>query len=200
MSKRLPLVPTLLVAAVAVTMAGLGVWQLDRARWKEGLLAQYEAARSLPAIAFPTAPLPEPLPLFRRATGHCLAVAGWRQVVGRSRQGEVGYAHLAQCRTGAEGPGMTVEAGWSKDPSVRPRWNGGPVAGTIIFDRRTRLRLVSIDGLGGLEPSAVPDVTTASSVTPAGHRGYAATWFTFALLSVVIYLLALRGRQRKPAR
>jgi surfeit locus 1 family protein len=199
MSKRLPLVPTVLVAAAAATMAGLGVWQLDRARWKEGLLAQYEAARGMPEMAFPTAPLPEPLPLFRRASGHCLAVAGWRQVVGRSRAGEVGYAHLAQCRTGAEGPGMTVEAGWSKDPSARPRWTGGRVEGTIIFDRKARLRLVSIGGLGGLEPSAVPDVATASSVTPAGHRGYAATWFAFALLSVVIYLLALRGRWRKAA-
>lgn len=192
---RLPIVPTLLVAAAAATMVGLGVWQLDRARWKEELLARYEAARGLPEIAFPTAPAAEPLPLFRRAAGHCLAVTGWRQQVGRNRAGAVGYAHLAQCRTGAEGPGMTVEAGWSKDPNVRPSWTGGPVAGTIAPDNKARLRLVSADGLGGLEASAPP----STEAIPNNHRMYAAQWFIFAALAVLIYALALRARLRKAA-
>jgi len=40
-----------------------------------------------------------------------------------------------------------------------------------------------------------------SSVTPAGHRGYAATWFAFALIALVIYVLAVRKKlqaDRKP--
>ena len=193
MSPRLPLLPTLLVAAASATMVGLGIWQLDRARWKEALLAQYEAARGMPEMAFPTVPLPEPLPLFRRARGHCLDVVTWRQVVGHDRNGEVGYAHLAECRTGAEGPGMTVEAGWSKDPSVRPRWTGGEVAGVISPDGKARLRLVSASGLGGLAASAPPSTDSI----PNNHRMYAAQWFIFAALAVLIYGLALRGRRRK---
>lgn len=195
MSPRLPLLATLLVAAASATMVALGVWQLDRARWKEALLTQYEAARGKPEMAFPIAPLPEPLPLFRRARGHCLAVVSWRQAVGHDRNGEVGYAHLAQCRTGAEGPGMTIEAGWSKDPGVRPRWTGGPVAGMIAPDSKARLRLVSANGLGGLAASAPP----SSDSIPNNHRMYAAQWFIFAALALLIYGLALRGRRRKGA-
>src|SRR5205085_173423 len=36
--RRLPLIPTIIVAAAVAIMIGLGVWQLQRARWKEGLL------------------------------------------------------------------------------------------------------------------------------------------------------------------
>lgn len=183
----------MLVAAASTMMVALGLWQLDRAQWKEGLLAQYEAARGRPEMAFPTSPITEPLPLFRRARGYCLAVASWRQVVGHDRRGQVGYAHLAQCRTGAEGPGMAVEAGWSKDPKVRPAWNGGPVAGVIAPDNRTRMRLVSAQGLGGLAASAPP----STDAIPNNHRMYAAQWFIFAALAVLIYALALRGRRRK---
>ncbi len=46
----------------------------------------------------------------------------------------------------------------------------------------------------------MPDVTTASPITPAVHRGYAATWFAFAAVALIIYALALRKRwNEKPA-
>ena len=70
MSRRLPLVPTIIVAAAVAVMIGLGVWQLQRAGDKSRLLEQYAAAAKLPPIAFPTMPLAnEQLPLFRHATG-----------------------------------------------------------------------------------------------------------------------------------
>ena len=40
MTRKLPLVPTILVAGAVAVMIGLGVWQLQRAKWKEGLLRQ----------------------------------------------------------------------------------------------------------------------------------------------------------------
>jgi surfeit locus 1 family protein len=94
--------------------------------------------------------------------------------------------------TGAEGPGMSVEVGWSKNPNAKVNWNGGPVSGIIVPDRRSRMRLVAASAPPGLEPSKTPDVTTVSPVTPGGHRGYAATWFTLALVGLVIYGLAVR--------
>jgi surfeit locus 1 family protein len=56
------------------------------------------------------------------------------------------------------------------------------------------MRLVAADAPPGLEPSKTPDVSTASPVTPAGHRGYAATWFALATIALVIYALAMRKK------
>jgi len=73
MIRRLPLIPTLIVAAAVAVMIGLGIWQLQRAKWKEGLLARYAEAQKLPPIAWPTMPMSDAqLPLFRYATGVCL--------------------------------------------------------------------------------------------------------------------------------
>ena len=37
--RRLPVLPTLVVAAAVVVMIGLGIWQLQRAAWKERLVS-----------------------------------------------------------------------------------------------------------------------------------------------------------------
>ena len=73
MTKRLPVIATIVVIGAVALMVGLGIWQLQRAKWKEGLLAQYAQAEKLPPIAWPTMPLrTDQLPLFRHATGVCL--------------------------------------------------------------------------------------------------------------------------------
>ena len=197
MSRRLPIIPTLIVALSVLTMIGLGIWQLQRADQKKELLARYAAAQGLPPIAYPTLPLAEELPLFRHATGNCLRPVGKREVAGENAAGETGYAHIVDCATGAEGPGMSVEVGWSKNPNAQVDWNGGPVSGVIVPDRRSRLRLVAATAPPGLEPSKVPDVRAASAVSPAGHYGYAATWFGLALVALIIYALAISKRRRK---
>jgi cytochrome oxidase assembly protein ShyY1 len=43
----------------------------------------------------------------------------------------------------------------------------------------------------------VPDAKTASPVTPAGHRLYAATWFSLAAIALIIYGFALRKRLKE---
>ncbi len=193
--RRLPLIPTLFVAAAVATMIGLGFWQIRRAQWKESLLARYAAAQGLPEIAFPTITLTGEPPLFRRASGLCMRVVGWNATAGADRTGEPGYSHFASCSTGAEGPGMVVDAGWSKDPNARPAWTGGEVSGVIAPDRKARLRLVSGDGLGGLAPSAPPSPASI----PNNHLFYAAQWFFFAIAAAVIYGLALRKRLKEKA-
>jgi cytochrome oxidase assembly protein ShyY1 len=193
--RRIPAIPTIVVLAAVAVMIGLGVWQLQRARWKEAMLAQYARAEQLPPISFPTAPLhADQLPLFRHATGMCLRVAGERAQGGENRAGEPGYVRIVQCVTGPEGPGMAVEVGWSKDPNAKVNWGGGPVSGIIVPDKRMGMRLVAASAPPGLEPSRTPDVSSASAITPAGHRGYAATWFALALVALAIYGFALRKR------
>jgi cytochrome oxidase assembly protein ShyY1 len=199
MTRRLPLLPTLVVTAAIAVLISLGVWQLKRALWKEGLLARYAAAEKLPPISWPTSPLTtEQLPLFRYATGVCLRPVGTRARAGENRAGEPGYVHIVDCATGAEGPGMSVQVGWSKNPNQRVQWAGGPVSGIIVPDSVSRIRLVAASAPPGLEPSAQPSPENASAITPSGHRMYAATWFALAVAALIIYMLVLMKRGRRP--
>lgn len=191
MIRKLPLVPTLVVAVAVAAMIALGVWQLRRAAEKDALLARYEAAQDLPPISFPTGPIHDDrLPLFRHATGLCLKPVTKRTSNGRNRAGEVGYVLIVDCLTGAEGPGMSVELGWTRNPNAPVNWRGGPVSGIIAPDRRNRMRLVAATAPPGLAPSAPP----AIDQIPNNHRSYALQWFLFALIATVIYILALRKR------
>jgi surfeit locus 1 family protein len=198
MIRRLPVTPTIIVAAAVALMIGLGVWQLQRAKWKEGLLTRYSRAEKLPPIAWPTVPLRDAqLPLFRHATGVCLRPVGKRAVAGENRAGEPGYVHIIDCVTGAEGPGMSVEVGWSKDPNAKANWSGGPVSGIIAPDRRSRMRLVAASAPPGLQPSAPPSIGSI----PNNHRFYAVQWFSFAAIALIIYGLAVRKRLKdEPAK
>jgi cytochrome oxidase assembly protein ShyY1 len=188
-----PLLPTLFVAAAVATMIALGVWQLQRSEWKKGLIAQYGAASRLPPIAWPAVP-PTDLDtlLYRRASGFCVEVVGWRAIAGRSAgRDESGWSHIAACRTGGlEGPGMQVDMGWSPSSAPPATWKGGEVAGVIGPDRINRIRLVSALAAPGLQPSAPPSPAAA----PNNHLLYAIQWFFFALAAAVIYVLALKRR------
>jgi surfeit locus 1 family protein len=193
-SRKLPLVPTIVVAAAVAVMIGLGVWQLQRAGEKSRLLQQYAAAEKLPPIAYPTLPIAnEQLPLFRHATGVCLRPVGRRTVPGEGVSGEPGYVHIVDCTTGAEGPGMSVAVGWSKNPNAPLNWAGGPVSGIIAPDNDTRMRLVAASAPPGLETVAPPSLNSIAN----NHRSYAIQWFLFAGIAALIYGLALRMRWRK---
>ena len=87
---------------------------------------------------------------------------------------------------------MSVELGWSKDPNAKFQWPGGPVSGVIAPDSRMRMRLVAATAPAGLVPSAPP----STDQIPNNHRSYAIQWFLFALIAAVIYILALRKRQK----
>ena len=195
MIRRWPLIPTILVALAVATMIALGVWQLQRKGEKEALLARLAAAQTLPPIGWPTAPTGEPLPLFRSATGNCLEVVGFRTAAGENRSGEPGFLIIADCRVGAEGPGLAVELGWSKNPNAGRDYKGGLVSGVIAPDRVARMRLVAAEPGPGLMASAPPSPLTI----PNNHLSYAIQWFLFAVIALTIYVLALRLRQKGEA-
>jgi surfeit locus 1 family protein len=193
MRHKLPIIPTILVALAVLTMIGLGFWQLERRKETEPLLASYAAAANQPPIGWPSVPPKEPLPLFRSATANCLSVTGFRTAAGQNLRGEPGFLVIADCRTGAEGPGVAVELGWSKDPNAGHAYRGGLVSGVIAPDRISRMRLVAASPGPGLMASAPP----SPDIIPNNHLSYAIQWFLFAGIAVVIYVLALRGRGRK---
>jgi len=190
--KRWPIIPTILVALAIATMIGLGVWQLQRKAEKDALLLRYEAAVGLPEVSWPAVPDPEALPLFRRSALMCVRAIKIEAVSGANIAGEAGFAHVASCQTGgAEGPGARVAIGWSERPQS-PKWLGGPVRGIIAPDGRQLIRLVSTDPLAGLQQLAPP----SPEQIPNNHLLYAIQWFIFAFAALIIYILAVRKRNK----
>jgi cytochrome oxidase assembly protein ShyY1 len=207
--RRIPLVPTILVLLAAAAMVWLGVWQLQRMHWKEGLLALYARNEQLPPIPFPALAVGDDY-LFRGATAMCLRPDSWTTEGGRSATGEVGWRQIAHCVTGAEGPGLTVQLGVTKDTNWKPGWGGGVVSGYIdyapshepliasIFGRAPPrgLMLVADQPLPGLMANPKPDLASV----PNNHFAYAIQWFLFAGIALLIYGLALRKRPREQGR
>ena len=203
--KRVPIVSTGLVFAAIAAMIMLGIWQLQRADEKNALLARYAVASRLPEMAFPAIATGDNL-LFRRAGGTCLEPLSPQIEGGLSAKGEAGWRHIVSCRTGAEGPGMTVDIGWSARFDVVSDWKGGTVSGILsrqpdhrsliarAFGKQAQpaLLLVATTPAKGLEASAPPSIVDV----PNNHLAYAVQWFAFAGVAAIIYLLALRRRLR----
>lgn len=209
MIRRPPIIPTLIVIGAMLVMIGLGIWQLQRRGEKEAMLALAAANPGKPPVAYPAMP---PVPadlLFRRSSVHCLHVAGWRTEAGRAADGSTGYRYIAECATGAEGPGALVAVGVARKPGDAPQWSGGQVAGWIsqepdhrsllsrILGNAMPLRpmLIAAQAPQGLKPVVPPSVADV----PNNHLAYAVQWFLFAGIAPVIYLLALRKRMPPPA-
>ena len=197
--RRLPVIPTFVVAVAVALMIGLGVWQLQRAAWKERLLAEYAAAAAMPALDLD--PLldrdPADLPplAFRRVLVTCRA----RNVVpvlrgGRNRDGAGGYVSLVPCRPGARGLGgrLLVNAGWEQMPDNDRRLTvEGLVAGLLGAAEPDR-PLVVTSAIAS--PPLIPSAPPSLEEVPNNHRFYAFQWFFFAGLALLIYWLALRRR------
>lgn len=205
MIRKVPVIPTIIVILAVAVMIGLGIWQLQRRGEKEAMLALAVANPAKPAVSYPRVP-PVPVELlFRRSSANCLRVIGWQTEAGRAADGTVGYRHIAQCSTGAEGPGLLVALGVTQKPDSRPDWRGGLVRGWISEEPDHRSLLSRLGGRApplrpmliadrappGLKAVAPPSVADV----PNNHLAYAVQWFFFAAIAVVIYLLALRRRR-----
>lgn len=196
--KRLPIFATMIVAAAVAVMVALGVWQLQRAAWKERLLAELQAAQALPPVDLDRALAAGATPpiAFRRATITC--DPGERRPAlraGRNLRGGTGYSYFVECREGAAGFAgrLQVNAGWSQAPNSGLR---------LVADRLITGRIGTVEdegpiiltaeaAIGPLQPSAPPAVDDI----PNNHLMYAGQWFFFAMTAALIYLLALRRRR-----
>jgi surfeit locus 1 family protein len=205
--KKWPFLATLLVVMAVATMVGLGIWQLQRKGQNERLLRQVSANISKPAIAYPELGPVDETALHRKSSVTCLRVSRWIEDSGSDKLGKTGTRYLAECVTGAEGPGALIVAGISDRPNQKINWTGGQVTGIIttepdrqsmiakIFGPRIVLRpmLVSRDGLGGLRTAEPPSLSKIRSKI-ANNGSYAVQWFLFAAAAGVIYVLALRKK------
>jgi surfeit locus 1 family protein len=196
--RRLPVLPTIVVAGAVAVMIALGVWQLQRAAWKERLLAQYAGAASLPVVDLD--PLldghgPVPPLSFRRVLITCAARDAAPDIrAGRSAADVPGQVYVIPCRPGAAGLAgrIRVNAGWANRPDAVERLSlSGIVAG----------HLGPVEGDGPVtltaataSPPLVRSQPTSIDNIPNNHLLYALQWFFFAAAALVIYLLALRKR------
>jgi surfeit locus 1 family protein len=203
---RWPIIPTIIVAAAIATMIALGIWQIQRGRERDAQAVTFAAnSQNIERVTYPLIPpIPDAM-LYRRSSVVCLEVTGWQPSGGVAADGTRGFRFIAQCRTGAEGPGALIDMGVSTDPQFRPRWTAGIVTGRISLmpgeggmlarlfgGPPPRPLLVSEAAPPGLLVSAPPDPTTRENSSWA----YAAQWFIFAAAAAVIYVLALRRRGR----
>lgn len=209
MIRRLPPVPTIIVALAVAVMIALGIWQLGRAHEKEAAIAAWRTNMGLPATAYPAAHPTDERYMFRRLSANCLRVERWQVIGGRTKDGQSGWRHIAHCATGAEGPGIVVDVGVSRTPDAQVAWPGGPVRGHATREPDNspwlerlagkavplRLMIVAEEPAPGLAPSPPPD----PSSVPNNHRSYMVQWFLFAAIAAVIYALALRKRWREQA-
>jgi surfeit locus 1 family protein len=97
MSRRLPIIPTILVLAAVAVMVGLGVWQLERLSWKLDLIARVNAR-----LAADPEPLPGPAQWSRLAEAD-----GEYRKVRVSGTFDHGHETLVQALT-ERGPGFWV--------------------------------------------------------------------------------------------
>ncbi len=204
--RRLPVFPTLVVALAVATMIALGLWQLQRASWKEALIARYTANRNLPPMAYPPLAPVADAAMFRKARVTCLRVTGWRVTGGSTPSGQSGYRHIAECVTGAEGPGALIDMGVAADPGFRPIWRGGVVDGLITTEpNQTSLIGKLLGQAAPLRPMLVATVAATgliASEPPStegisnNHVAYAVQWFLFAAVALIIYAIAVTRRMR----
>lgn len=118
-ARRFPWSLTLAVIPAMALLIGLGVWQVQRLYWKEGLIARSEAAATMP-----TAPLAQVIAQghaeFRRVTVDCpgLATAPWIEMQ-TVQDGEVGVRLISACLVG--GTTYLVDRGFvAETVSARP--------------------------------------------------------------------------------
>lgn len=204
-ARRIPILPTLVVGLLVLVLAGLGVWQLQRREWKAGLIAQLEAAQTLPPLEpvdFQRAMQGETSVQYRRAELPCSPgkVLPYDLKGGSSIGGKSGFLLLVSCRPNRMPPDIVAVAGWTnRADAVRSELMVDTVFKGIIIEGpygeapdRPRFMLIPDTAVPPLLPSRMP--TPAD--LPDNHLSYAGQWFGLAGVLVAIYALWLRRRLR----
>ncbi|MCA7119992.1 MAG: SURF1 family protein [Acidibrevibacterium sp.] len=221
------LVPTLSTAVMLAVLLGLGVWQLRRLAWKEGILAAIAAAEAAPPVALPAAPTP-----FEKIVVHgryLPVIALYGADVRETARGPTMGGQLLQVLVPAEGPPLLVARGWIPDGALAAFAEAAPAVSVTGFvrlparpgwftprDDPGRLRFYTLDparigaalglktvapftlmAMGAPPPGGIPAPAESLPRPPNNHLSYALTWFGLAIVLAVIYGLWLRRHWRQ---
>ncbi len=155
--KRFPWILTLAVLPCLVLLIGLGVWQVQRLHWKEGLIDQADAAAKTPPAAINEVLIASD-PEFRKALIVCPGLPTAPYVELQSiHEGQVGVRLVSVCRAPGEAKPFLIDRGFLPDTvSARPR----VIESTLPLSLLVELRRTPKAG-GGMTPA------------PAGNHFYA---------------------------
>lgn len=215
MRRLVPVVPTIMVAAMLAVLVSLGLWQIDRMHQKEEMLAHYRAN----SLAAP-APLPATMAdpenhAFRTALLNCTFEGEAVLSPGASVSGKAGQHVYALCRDEGRADRVVVDLGWVPFQAQVPAVDGlsatvegvvRPWAGHTAMEKLSGSARVSPESFRADAPIA-PVFVQAERLVPAGgsvfpqtqpsplrpeaipnnHRSYAIQWFLFAGTLLAIY-------------
>ncbi|MCY3828920.1 MAG: SURF1 family protein [Rhodospirillaceae bacterium] len=127
--------PTLIALPAVVLTFGLGVWQVQRLAWKEGLIAERTARIALPVLSGLPAAFAPDKHLFRRArfAGVFLHDREMYRPARSRRRGEIGVQVVTPLRLDGGGT-ILVNRGWVPDLRRNPETRrDGLVAGRVAL-------------------------------------------------------------------
>ncbi|MXW91500.1 MAG: SURF1 family protein [Rhodospirillaceae bacterium] len=127
--------PTLIALPAVVLTFGLGVWQVQRLAWKEGLIAERTARIALPVLSGLPAAFAPDKHLFRRArfSGVFLHDREMYRPARSRRRGEIGVQVVTPLRLDGGGT-ILVNRGWVPDLRRNPETRrDGLVAGRVAL-------------------------------------------------------------------
>ena len=164
--RRFPWILTLATAAALVLLIGLGLWQVERLKWKEGLIAAAEAAAAKP---------PEPLDQvladgdleFRKALIVCPGLATAPYVELQSiHEGQAGVRLISACKPAGADFSLLIDRGFVADGvSARPRVIETSLPLVLIGEFRR------FDPPGGLTPAPANGRGRCGRGRGAGNSG-----------------------------
>ena len=221
------LIPTLSTVVMLVILVNLGLWQVRRLHWKEGVLADIARAEAAPAI-----PLPRTPATFEkvRVSGKFLGVVAlYGAEVRETPHGPDMGGQLLQVLLPDTGPPILVARGWIPDAALaafaepaEPVWVEGFVRTAARpgwftpRDDAAKLRFYTLDparigaalglkqvapfilvALGPTPPGGVPEPAHSLPRPPNDHLSYALTWFGLAAVLLVIYAIWLHRSMRQ---
>ncbi len=213
-----------LATAIAFALlVGLGVWQLQRLAWKDGILAEISDAEASPPVALPA----NPSPFAKVAAAGTLHDVGLYALDVRDMpRGPVEGADRLGILDRPGAPPLLVDEGWVPEgtPAMPPRaatvtgyvhapnrpgpFTPSPDPATHHFyalDPASIGAALGIPGLapytlvalGAVPPGVVPIPATTLPRPPNNHLSYAVTWFALAAGLLAVFATYAR-RSRNP--
>ena len=218
------LIPLIFGLAGAVVLISLGVWQMQRLTWKEAILADIESRISADPVALPANPDPEqdrylPVQVEGRFSGPELHVlvsrksvgAGYRIIQGFESGGrrilvDRGFVRLRD-KDRVREQGQVILTGNLHWPDEVDGYTPDPDReANIWFARDVPVMAQALDTEEVLLIVSDPGSETGTGLTPLpvdtasipnDHLNYVITWFSLAVIWIVMTLYYLR-RTRRP--
>ncbi|NBX04081.1 MAG: SURF1 family protein [Alphaproteobacteria bacterium] len=150
--KKPELVPVLFIIAAMFLLCGLGFWQVERLKWKNGVIAQIEKGRAAAAETWDKPPAPNEDVLYHhvKITGTFLYDKRF-YVVTQPHDGQQGFSVITPMKL-KNGELVLVNRGWSpRDKEMQPK--GMQTVEGVVRPPREKGKI-----LASLLPENKPDI------------------------------------------